>query len=47
MSIFSEEDENELINFENLKILDLFEDDSDIDAAECYDINSDKKNYFN
>ena len=43
MSIFSEEDENELINFENLKILDLFEDDSDIDAAECYDKNSDKK----
>ena len=43
MSIFSDEEENELINFENLKILDLFEDHSDIEAAECFDINSDKK----
>ena len=43
MSIYSEEEENELINFENLKILDLFEDDSEIEYAECIDINSDKK----
>ena len=43
MSIFSDEEENELINFENLEILDLFEDDSDFDTAECIDINSGKK----
>ena len=43
MSSFSEEEENELINFENLKILDLFEHDSEIDAVECFDINSGKK----
>ena len=43
MSSFSEEEENELINFENLKIFDLFEHDSEIDAAECFDINSGKK----
>ena len=34
MSTFSEEEENKLINFENLEILDLFEDDSDFDAEE-------------
>ena len=43
MSNFSDEKENELINFENLEILDLFEDDSDFDFAECIDINSGKK----
>jgi len=43
MSIFLEEEENELVNFENLEILDLFEDDSEIESAECIDINSDKK----
>jgi len=43
MSIFLDEEENELINFENLEILDLFEDDSEIESAECIDINSDKK----
>ena len=46
MSSFSEEEENELINFENLKILDLFEHDSEIDVAECFDINSGKKKLF-
>jgi len=46
MSTFSEEEENKLINFENLEILDLFEDDSDFDAAECIDINSGKKKLF-
>ena len=34
MSNFSDEEENKLINFENLEILDLFEDDSDFDAEE-------------
>ena len=43
MSDFSDKEENELVNFENLEILDLFEDDSEIDAAECIDINSGKK----
>ena len=43
MSIFLEEEENELVNFENLEILDLFEDDSEIESAECIDINNDKK----
>ena len=43
MSIFLTKEENELINFENLEILDLFEDDSEIESAECIDINSDKK----
>ena len=35
MSAFSDEEDNELINFENLEILDLFEDDSEIDASKC------------
>ena len=43
MSIFSNEEENELINFENLEILDLFGSDSEIESAECFDINTDKK----
>ena len=43
MSTFSDQEENELINFENLEILELFEDDSEIEAAECIDINSGKK----
>ena len=46
MSDFSDKEENELVNFENLEILDLFEDDSEIDAAECIDINSGKKKLF-
>ena len=43
MSTFSDQEENELISFENLEIFELFEDDSEIEAAECIDINSDKK----
>ena len=46
MLAFSDEKEKELINFENLEILDLFSDDSDIDAAECININSGKKKLF-
>ena len=46
MSIFSNEEENELINFENLEILDLFGSDSEIESAECFDINNDKKKLF-
>ena len=42
MSDFSDEEEKELINFENLEILDLFEHYSEIYAAECIDINSGK-----
>ena len=43
MSILLDEEENELINFQNLEILDLFEDDSEFESAECIDINNDKK----
>ena len=42
MSDFSDEEEKELINFESLEILDLFEHYSEIYAAECIDINSGK-----
>ena len=43
MSAFSDEEEKELINFESLEILDLFDHYSEIYAAECIDINSGKK----
>ena len=48
MSAFSDEEEKELINFESLEILDLFDHYSEIYAAECIDINSGKKKkYYN
>ena len=48
MSDISVEEEKELINFEGIEIIDLFEHYSEIDAVECIDINSDKKKkYFN
>ena len=43
MSDISVEEEKELINFEGIEIIDLFEHYSEIDAVECIDINSDKK----
>ena len=47
MSAFSDDEEKELINFESLEIIDLLEHYSEIYSAECIDINSGKKKYFN